>query len=246
MAASQPLAGKVRAWFANNNSRLLAVSIVSLTLLFFLHLFTATIQIPAQPVVDAVNAATLALVFLVAASIVWKGLVPALVCVLGVTLLHASVMLPYFTADSVGQEQYYKTTNMKSVVSYQSILVAGNMHFFLGIAMIAFSMVLAYRPSLLFARNRPEPADAKWSQYPIWSDNVMLADGRMEPSVPVKSLMTDQEGYLLWRYEYVLASVYGAPHLVRPQGLVPKGSSVVRDKESGRVMGKARYTGYFM
>jgi hypothetical protein len=58
--------------------------------------------------------------------------------------------------------------------------------------------------------------------------------------------MTDQDRCLLWRYEYVLASVHGAPHLVSPQGMVPKGSSVLRDKESGRVMGKARYNGYFM
>jgi hypothetical protein len=121
------------------------------------------------------------------------------------------------------------------------------MHFFLGVAMVAFSIIIAYRPSLLFTRNRPESLESEWSKYQVWHDNALLADGRPERSVPVKNLMTDQDRYLLWRYEYILADIYGTPHLVRPGGLVPKDSTrIFRDKESGRMIGKARYTGFFM
>ena len=121
------------------------------------------------------------------------------------------------------------------------------MNFFLGLGMVAFSIIIAYRPSILFARNRPESLEDEWSKYPVWHDNALLADGRQEPSVPVKSLMTDQDRYLLWRYEYVLADIYGTPHLVRPEGLVPKDSTrIFRDRDTGRVMGKARYSGFFM
>jgi hypothetical protein len=121
------------------------------------------------------------------------------------------------------------------------------MHFFLGVMMVALGMIIAYRPSLLFARNRPESLETEWSKYPMWHDNTLLADGRTERSVPVKSLMTDQDRYLLWRYEYVLADIYGTPHLVEPDGMVPKDSTrIFRDKDSGRVIGKARYTGFFM
>jgi hypothetical protein len=113
--------------------------------------------------------------------------------------------------------------------------------------MVGFSIIIAYRPSLLFTRNRPASLDSEWLKYPLWQDNVLLADGRMEPSVPVKSLMNEQERYLLWRYEYILANIYGTPHLVRPEGFVPKHSTnIYRDEESGRIIGKARYTGYFM
>jgi hypothetical protein len=59
--------------------------------------------------------------------------------------------------------------------------------------------------------------------------------------------MSDQDRYLLWRYEYVLADIYCTPHLVRPEGLVPKDSTrIFRDRDTGRVMGKARYSGFFM
>jgi hypothetical protein len=59
--------------------------------------------------------------------------------------------------------------------------------------------------------------------------------------------MTDEERYVLWRYEYVLASIYGTPHLVRPEGFVPKYSThIYRDRQSGRIIGKARYNGFFV
>ena len=121
------------------------------------------------------------------------------------------------------------------------------MNFLLGISMVILSIILSYRPSLLFARNRPEPIDSEWTKYPLWHDHTLLADGRAEYSVPVKRLMTEEETYLLWRYEYILANIYGTPHLVRPEGYVPKYStSLYRDKESGRILGKARYNGFFV
>jgi len=51
----------------------------------------------------------------------------------------------------------------------------------------------------------------------------------------------------LWRYEYILADIYGTPHLVMPTALVPKDSThILREKDSGLVIGKARYNGIFM
>jgi hypothetical protein len=54
-------------------------------------------------------------------------------------------------------------------------------------------MTIAYRPSAVFTRNRPESLENEWSKYPIWQDNALLTNGRMEPSVSVISLMTDQD-----------------------------------------------------
>ena len=73
-----------------------------------------------------------------------------------------------------------------------------------------------------------------------------LAGGYTEPNVPLKTLMSEQEKYLLWRYEYILTSIYDTPYLVKPDGFVPKRSTILRDKESGRMIGVARYSGYFM
>ena len=72
-------------------------------------------------------------------------------------------------------------------------------------------------------------------EVPLWRDNTLLADGRTEYSIPIKSLMTDQDRYILWRYEYILANIYGTPHLVRPEGFVPKSStSIYRESRKWR------------
>lgn len=222
---------KAYLWFQRNEQRLLATDIVCIVVVFFTSLFTLTFQVLAQEVATAVQIAALVPISFIVLSVVWKGIVPLIICILGIVLMYYSVMLPYYPTPQ------------------PAITVASNLHFFLGlgVAMVVFSIIIAYRPSWLFTRNRPESLDSEWSKYLVWHDNTLLADGRQERSIPVKSLMTDQDRYLLWRYEYVLADIYGTPHLVRPDGLVPKDSTrIFRDKDSGRMMGKARYTGFFM
>lgn len=239
--------GKAYLWFQRNEQRLLAVDIVCIVLLFFMHLITSTFQVFTQEIATAVQIAAIVLVSFIALSVVWKGFVPLIICVLGIVLMHDAVILPYYATPQPGEAIFGETRFTWTLNTPMSVSVAANMNFFLGAAMVAFSIIIAYRPSLLFARNRPESLDSEWSKYPVWHDNTLLADGREERSVPVKSMMTDQDRYLLWRYEYILADIYGTPHLVRPDGLVPRDSTCIfRDKDSGRVMGKARYTGFFM
>jgi hypothetical protein len=124
--------------------------------------------------------------------------------------------------------------------------MATESYFFLGIAMVVLSMIIAYKPTLLYVKNRPEPLYSLWTGYEKWYDNVQLADGYTEPSVPLRSLMSEQEKYLLWRYEYILTNIYNTFYLVKPDGFVPKNSTILRDKESGRMIGVSRYSGYFL
>ncbi len=239
--------GKAYLWFQKNEQRLLVTDIVCIMLLFFMHLFTSTFQVFTQEIVDAVQISAIVLVAFIALSVVWKGMVPLFICILGIAMMYDSVLLPYYATPQLGEANFGGTRFTWTLYTPMAVSVAANMHFLLGASMVAFSIIIAYRPSLLFTRNRPESLDSEWSKYPIWYDNTLLADGRTERSVPVKSFMTDQDRYLLWRYEYVLADIYGTPHLVRPNGLVPKDSTgIFRDKDSGRVIGKARYTGFFM
>lgn len=238
---------KAYLWFQRNEHRLLAINIVCIVLLFFIHLFTSIFQILTPEIMNAVQISTIFLVAFIVLSVVWKGIVPLIICILGIVLMHYSVILPYYSAPERG-EVNPGGTKFTYPFSTPSIFgTAANMHFFLGVSMVVLSIIIAYRPSLLFTRNRPESLESEWSNYPVWYDNALLANGMTERSVPVKNLMTDQDKYLLWRYEYILANVYGIPHLVKPNGLVPKDSTLIfRDKDSGRVMGKARYTGFFI
>ena len=239
--------GRTYFWFQRNRHRLLAADIVCIALLFFMHLFTSTFQVFTQDVAIVFQLAAIAPAAFIALSVVWKGMVPLIICFLGIVLMHNSVILPYFEPEPIE----YTIPGIDRVFTWtyytpESVDVGSSMNFFLGFGMAAFSIIIAYRPSMLFTKNRPESLDDEWSKYPMWQDNTLLAGGSTERSVPVKSLMTDQDRYLLWRYEYVLTVVNGTPHLVRPNGMVPADSAIVRDRESGRVIGRPRYTGYFM
>ncbi|HEY7160725.1 MAG TPA: hypothetical protein VH815_05665, partial [Acidobacteriota bacterium] len=82
-------------WFQRNESKLLALDIVCVVILFFLHLITSSLQILLPEIVNAIQVVTLLLVSLIALSVVWKGAVPIIICVLGIVLIHNSVILPY-------------------------------------------------------------------------------------------------------------------------------------------------------
>lgn len=254
MAAGHPASersrkelGRSYLWFRRNEQRLLALGIVCIFLLFLMQLFTSTIQVFTQEIVNAVQIAVIVLVAFIVLSVVWKGVLPLIICILGIVLMYYSVILPYYSDPGVDDANLGGT---KFTYPHFTPAIAGtaaNMHFFLGVSTVALSIIVGYRPSLLFTRRRPESLDSEWSRYPIWHDNTLLAEGNLERSVPVKTLLTDQDRYLLWRYDYVLADIYGTPHLVKPYGLVPKDSTrIFRDKDSGGVIGKARYSGFFM
>ncbi len=249
---SKKATDRARLWLQRNESKLLATDVVCIVVLLFLHLFPSTFQLLFQENVNAIQIAVIGLVSSIVLSVVWKGMVPIVVCVVGIVLIHNSLILPYYSHPqpseaSFGDREFRWTLYPPSAYPPSAVGIAASMNFFLGVSMVSFSIILAYRPSLLFTRNRPHSVDSEWLKYPLWHDNTLLADGRTEYSVPIKMLITDQERYILWRYEYILASIYGTPHLVRPEGYVPKYStSIYRDRESGRIIGKARYNGFFV
>ena len=234
-------------WFQRNESKLFAIDIICIAVLFFLHLFPSTFQFFVQENINAIQIAAIVLVSCIALSVVWKGIVPIVICILGIVLIHNSLILPYYSQPQPGEASFGEVKFRWTLYTPTAVSVGTSMNFFLGVSMVIFSIIIAYRPSLLFTRNRPESVDSEWLKYPLWHDNTLLADGRTEYSVPIRMLMTHQERYVLWRYEYILASIYGTPHLVRPEGSVPKYStSIYRDRESGRIIGKARYNGFFV
>ena len=228
----------INEWFNQNKSVLLALSIVSIVLLFLLHLYLSISKIDPGSISEKfVMLTTIALVSIVAVSVIWKGIAPIALCVIGLTLIYVGTLFSLYTASMVG-EVYNRASH--GFATEQSILNLTHGYFFLGIGMIIFSIIIAYKPSLLYTKNRPEPMHIVWEKYPIWYDNTKVVEGYYEPSVSLKSLMTDEEKYLLWRYEYILTDVHGVPYLVKPDKNVPRDSTILRDKISGTIIGKVK------
>jgi uncharacterized membrane protein (DUF373 family) len=245
--SSKKSTGKIYLWFQRNKSKLLATDIVCIVLLLVLHLFPSIFQFFTQENINVIQIAAIMLVSPIALSVVSKGIVPIVICALGIVLIHNSVILPYYSQPQPGEASFGEVKFRWTLYTPTAVSMGAAMNFFLGVSMVIFSIIIAYRPSILFTRNRPESVDSEWLKYPLWHDNTLLADGRTEYLVPIKRLMTDQDRYVIWRYEYILASIYGTPHLVRPEGYVPKYSTrIYRDQESGRIIGKARSNGFFV
>ena len=238
------LTSEICAWLERKRSVVLVTTAVSLGLLFVIHSSTVTMPIASGSIFqNFIILITIVLLLLIAISVVLKGIVPIAICSLGLTLVYAGILYPSYFMETVG-ELYYKSSY--GFMSEKSVLNAAHGYFLLGIAMVILSIIIGYKPTILYTRNRPEPLDTIWEKYPIWYDNAKIVGGYVEPSVSLRSLMTAEERYLLWRYEFVLTNIYGTPHLVEPEGYVPVSSKILRDKESLSMIGKARYTGYFV
>ncbi len=247
LRSSKKAAGRIHLWFQRNESLLLATSTMCIVLLFFLHFFPQVFQILIQENVLAFQVVTIILVSTIALSVVFKGIVPMIICFFGIILIHNSMILPHYAEPQLVEASIGDVKITWTLYAPTAVSVGADMNFYLGVSMVVLSIIISYRPSLLFTRNRPEPIDSDWQKYPIWHDHTLLANGSTEYSVPIMRLVTDQERYILWRYEYILANIYGTPHLVSPRGYVPKYSThLYRDKESGRIIGKARYNGFFV
>lgn len=235
-------------WFYRNKSILLALNLISIMLLLVIHLSVLPFQInPTSIDEKVIEIMSICLICIIALSLIWRGIVCIVIGILGLSLIYTSIFLPSYPVD-VLDDSYPDGENEKNIINIkQPVLVATQGFFFLGMSMVGLSMIIAYRPDVLYVRNRPKPLETIWESYPVWyNDNIKLLGRNSEHIVDIKSLMTDEEVYLLWRYDYILADVYGTPHLVKSDSHVPKSSTIFRDKKSGKMIGKGKYIGYFV
>ena len=231
-------------WLNRNRSKLLVLSIISIVFLCFIHIFTSRTEILFNSAQSKfIQIITITLISLITLSIIWKGLIPIVICALGIALIYGGIVIPSY-ALTLPTNSYFK--GIRVVIDQHMISMAAESYFFLGIVMVTLSMIIAYKPSLLYVKNRPEPLDVSWAQYQKWNNDWQLAGGYIECSIPLKSLMREHEKYILWRYEYVLTNIYNTHYLVEPNGFVPESSTIVRDKKSSRMIGISRYSGYFI
>jgi hypothetical protein len=217
-------------------------------LLLVIHLSVLPFQInPTSIDEKVIEIMSICLICIIALSLIWRGIVCIVIGILGLSLIYTGIFLPSYPVD-VLDDSYPDGENEKNIINIkQPVLVATQGFFFLGMSMVGLSMIIAYRPDVLYVRNRPKPLETIWESYPVWYNyNIKLLGRNSEHIVDIKSLMTDEEVYLLWRYDYILANVYGTPHLVKSDSHVPKSSTIFRDKKSGKMIGKGKYIGYFV
>ncbi|MEM4393228.1 MAG: hypothetical protein QW557_05565, partial [Candidatus Nitrosocaldus sp.] len=158
-------------------------------------------------------------------AVAWKRSFAIVIMVIGLLcILGSMILLPHMLSiGSIGEDKFY-------VISFRSFL--------LGVAMVAISMIMVYRPELLYARNRPrEDDDAAEDSIKVW-DGSSVSSRRMVNGtllIPLRNLLDDREIMLLSVYRYILVIIDGVTYLVSPDDYVPSSSTVVR--KSGMFIG---------
>jgi hypothetical protein len=235
-------------WLRSNEVLLVAVSLLSVLLLLFVNvsvveIFGSISSIPDSSTVPRfMIALTLVLTAIILLPIVHKGIVPIAIAGIGLPLLYAGTVIPITTSSSPGMSE-----------NSEEIVFIAKGYFLLGVSMMLFSIISAYKPSLLYVKNRPEDAgDVNQEEFPLWDKmdgraNHIVSIGRFddEANIPLTDLMSEKEKYLIWRYSYVLVSIHGIRYLAIPKSYVPYSSIILRDK-NGLMIGKGRYSSYLV
>jgi hypothetical protein len=213
---------------------------IHISVLGMIEIFTTISDNSLLP--QVVTALALILIAVIPLPIIHKGIVPVAIAGIGLPLLYAGTLIP-ITMSS---------TSISS--NFEEIYFITEGYFLLGVSMIVFSIISAFKPSLLYVRNRPKESDDLWlEEYPLWNEtdgsknNIRISISRFddEINIPLKKLMSETEKYLLWRYSYVLVAIRGIRYLVNPNSYVPQSSIILRDKNE-RMLGKDRYNSFFV
>ena len=242
-----PLQLSILQWLRSNEVLLVAVSLLSVLLLLFVNVSVVEISsitsIPDSSTIPKfMIALTLVLTAIIPLPIIHKGIVPIAIAGIGLPLISAGTVIPITTSSSLSMSE-----------NPEGIVFIAEGYFLLGVSMMSFSFVSAYKPSLLYVKNRPEDAgDVNQEEFPLWDKmdrgaNHAVSIGRFddEANVPLKDLMSEIEKYLIWRYSYVLVSIHGIRYLAIPNSYVPYSSIILRDK-NGRIIGKGKYSSFLV
>jgi hypothetical protein len=226
-----------------NEAKCIFVSILSLIALVIIHVLVSIIHLDAGSTIfmllsifSSVLAALLPLI------VITKGIVPIVINFLGIVLIYGSIVVPVVERATLGAV-YYKAAIGN--ITETSLYSGSHGLLFLGIFMLTMSVIIAYKPSILYTRNRPQPMENVWSKYPIWKKDIEWIGIGNGSLIRLTLLMDEKEKYLLWRYEYVLTSINETLFLVSVNSYVPSNSLIMRDKTSGKIIGVDRYMGFF-
>ena len=104
---------------------------------------------------------------------------------------------------------------------------------FSGICCTGLGLALAYKPSLVYVKNRL-PYEYP---YPVWESKRQLESKFSPILIPVKSLLDEKEKRIALKYKFILVKIEGKPYLVNLDENVPETTTVLRTKSGNSLRG---------
>jgi len=228
----------IQEWFRQNDMFWTLISLatlVSIVILQVLFIFLAAIN---PHIRNGIDSFLVPLLVLFVLSIFWRSSMVTILSLAGVLCLYAGMFYIYdnqvllqVTPSHIASKLGYGTP-LREV----SLGIVADYYFFMGIIALILSTAIAFKPSIFRAKGAP----AAGLPYPIWTndkDPKLLYGRGVASLIPVQSLLSLVEHHLVVKYRYTQIMIGGRIYFVSPDDWVPEHSSVIREKESGSLLG---------
>lgn len=227
----------IQEWFRQRSRFWTLVSFVSLASLIGLHLLLI-LQTGTNPYIrQGIDSILVPLLVLFVFSIFWRGSIPTFLSLAGAACLYAGMFYVYAKAVGFPTFSPFIIHKYPGAMILENIPVAsiGNFYFLVGMFAFILSMVIALKPSFFHAKG------TRFKQpYQVWASEGYLESSssvNARQMVPVTGLLSFTECKLVAKYKYILMVIGGRTYFVSPDDWAPEGSCVIRDKESGSLLG---------
>ena len=157
--------------------------------------------------------------------------------VLGCSIFILVVMVPTnipVTADTL-DPMSFTTESIEDRIAHmkEKRAIMKEYGLYIGLGNLGMSLALAYRPTLLYVKNRiPDELP-----YPIWDGNKQTITRFSPHLVPVRSLLNEKERWFIFKYKFILVSIESKIYLVRPNDSVPETAILLRSKSGQSPLG---------
>ncbi len=184
---------RYRLWLEMSIASILVISLLGL------YIFNVDIKLTKQLILP-----TLILLIIVASPAILRSSLATIITMLGIICIMGTFLLISYGIDS---------NHLSKRMISDSIKL-----FMIGIGTLIISIIMIFKPELLYAKNRPIDIKPK-----IWSSKSLD-----KPLVPIKSLLNECESYLVANYSHIIALIDNVTYFVPVDEYVPRSSSIIR------------------
>ncbi|MBI5378082.1 MAG: hypothetical protein HZA82_05605 [Thaumarchaeota archaeon] len=168
-------------------------------------------------------------------SIKKDGLGSMIITILGCATLISIIFIPSYMPAT--QSKFFPDGFVLEQISVEqikeNILVFKESMLYLTLFYFGMGLLLAYKPTIFYVRNRlPDE-----SPYPVWNIKAATMTQFSPSLIALKSLLSEKERWIVFRYKFVLVSIDDKIYLVRPNDVVPENAMVLRSKSGQSLLG---------
>ncbi len=168
-------------------------------------------------------------------SIKKDGLGSMIITILGCVTLISIIFIPSYMP--VTPSKFFPDGFVLEQISVEqikeNILVFKESVLYLTLFYFGMGLLLAYKPTIFYVRNRlPDE-----SPYPVWNSKAATMTQFSPSLIALKSLLSEKERWIVFRYKFVLVSIDDKIYLVRPNDVVPENAMVLRSKSGQSLLG---------